>query len=379
MENDDLFHRFRLGRERTQNIKNSEVFSLSYMPPKIFLRKQAEEIADQIGDTIEGGAGEDLLITGLRGTGKTITVKYLLKKAEEYIKKENKDMFPLCYVSARENNTYSLLLNLMAQLLGEENKVKHGIQLEVLKKKLVNLLSQKRAIIAIDEIEFLKDLDLLYILSRETRAMIIAIGTKPLWREQDLTDDSVKSSFNPRNIHFDPYKPDEITQILTQRAELGLNHYDPAGINCLAGAVASEYNGDVRYGILALKVLGKWDRWSSEDVERALAESIKDLELSILRSLSNEKLGLLYLITQHPDGIRTADLYKIFFQKAHLSKTTFFFYIDELERLGLIYAGGRKKGRAYLVAPLIKHTRLVREVAQDRGILEGAKLSDYLI
>jgi Cdc6-like AAA superfamily ATPase len=377
---DEVFTRFRSARERTQNIKDYSVFSLNYIPPKIFLRDQAREIIDQIGDHIEKGVGEHLLVTGLRGTGKTLTVKWALNKAADYIRQEKIDMFLPCYVSARELDTYSLLLSLVTQLLGEEGeKIRRGIPTGNLIAILKDLLSKKRAIVAIDEIEFLKNLNILYTLSRDTQAMIIVIGTKSLWREQDLEDDSVKSSFSPRNIHFDPYSPDEIAEILRQRAELGLYHYDHAGISYLASAVALNYNSDVRYGILALKSLGKWDRWSPQDVDRALTTSVRDLEYSLLRSLSNEKLGLLYTITQHHDGIRTAELYQIFFRKTHLSKTTFFSYIDELEKLGLIYAGGGKKGRAYLVAPIIKHPELVKEVAQDRGILEGSKLSDYLI
>jgi Cdc6-like AAA superfamily ATPase len=381
MDGDEVFKRLKSARDLGKNIKNYDVFTLSYIPPKIFLRGQASTILDELGDYIENGGGTDLLITGLRGSGKTLTVRYLLNRIAEYIKQENIDALPPCYLSARELDSYTLLLKALNQLLGEKANIKRGTPAGTLKDTLLNLLSEKRAIIAIDEVEFLRDLSLLYDLSRDTKARIVTIGTSSLWIEDGLKDDSVKSSFQPKIIYFDPYKTSEIAEILKQRAELGLYSYEEKGIDYLAAVVASRYNSDVRYGILALKSLGRWNKWTEDDVNKALRESVKDLEYSLIRSLrsAREKLGLLYLITQYPDGIKTAELFKLFHEKTYLSKTTFFVYLGELEKLGLIYAGGGKRGRAYIVAPTIHHPELVKEVAQEEGILEGSKLSDYLV
>ena len=357
----DIFSIFHEGERETENIKDHKVFNLDYIPEKIILREQARKIAENMGSYIAKKLAEHILISGLRGTGKTLTVKYLLNEAKRFAESKGIDFQPF-YISVKRNrSTYSILREITG--------LKKGLSPEDLYKEAEKKINERRTIIALDEADFLKDYDILYFLTRETDSMIITIVTNPFWINE--LDDHVRSSFQPTFVHFPEYNPDELFAILKQRADMGLNEYDERGINFLAVKVASELKGDARYGILALRILGKWNKWDEKSVEEAIIKSVKDLELMLIDSLNERSLFILDLVSSHPDGMETSELYKEFKKEFDLSKFTFFSYLDELDKIGLISTVGRKQlkhgGHPYIVRSLIHYPDLIKEALKRKA------------
>jgi cell division control protein 6 len=363
----DIFSIFHEGKRETENIKDYKVFDLDYIPEKIILREQAREIAENMGAYITRGIVEHFLLSGLRGTGKTVTVRYLLREAEKFAEKEN-IQFKYYYISVRRHRSSYLILG---PILSEEKEEKprkpRGLSFSELWEKAKEKIEGKRTIIVLDEADFLKDDDILYFLTRETNSMVITIVTSPFWIGR--LDDHVRSSFQPIFIHFSEYKYQELFEILKQRAEMGLHRYDERGIEQLADIIATDLHGDARYGILALKHLGKWDKWDEESVNKAVTKSVGDLELTLLESLNQESLYILDIISSYQGEIDTSELYSKFKEKYQSSKPTFFYHLNELEKLGLIGTIERKKGQPFAVRSLLNYPDLIKEVIKKKESL----------
>jgi cell division control protein 6 len=352
----DSFLIFEEGIKKGENIKNNVVFRLDYVPENIYEREQYRIIGREIGVHMGKGAGSNLLLSGTRGTGKTLTVRHLLGESKKFAVERGIDL-EVFYIPVRRcRNTYSILKEITSS--------KHGTPYDTLMKRAKKKLEEKKIILALDELEFLEDMEVLYFLSRETNVMILAIATNPLWVKK--LEDSIQSSFQPEPIIFPPYSTSELFEILKQRAELGLNKYDENGIEILSAVVASKFNGDARYGILALKHLGVENRWNEDAVNTAVAKSVRDLELLLLTTLSHESLDLLSILASHPDGMSTTELFHVFGRKWDVSKPTFFTYLNDLEKQGLIGTGGGKRGKPYVVTLLLQYPELIEEELKKR-------------
>jgi cell division control protein 6 len=355
----DPFLLFEEGIKKGENIKNNTVFRLDYLPEKIYERDQYRIIGREIGVHMGKGAGSSLLISGTRGTGKTLTVRYLLEESRKFVMERGIDLEVFYIPVRRFRNTYSILKEITSS--------KHGTPYDALMERAKKKLEEKKIILALDEVEFLEDTEILYSLSRETNAMILAIVTNPLWIKK--LEDSIQSSFQPEPIIFPPYTATELSEILRQRAELGLYEYDEKGIELLSAIVASRFNGDARYGILALKRLGKENKWDEESVNNAVAKSVRDLELLLITALSPESLDLLSMIASHPDGMSTTELYHTFKTKWDISKPTFFTYLNDLEKQGLIGTGGGRRGKPYVVTLLLQYPELIKEEVKKKEVV----------
>jgi cell division control protein 6 len=346
---------FYKGKEESKNVKNGEVFVLEYIPEKILLREQAVEIESIMGSYITRGLVDHILISGLRGTGKTLTIRYLLKLAEKFAENEGVKIQTFYIPVETHRTSYSILREITG--------LRKGLPPEDLYKEARKRINERRTIIALDEADRLKDHGILYFLTRNTSSMVITIVTSPFWTEK--LDDRIQSSFQPIPIHFPEYKAEELFEILKQRAEMGLYHYDLNGIAYLAHNVADDLKGDARCGILALKHMGKWDKWDGDAADRAIVAGVRELEWMLLRKINKRELLILYLLSSRPDGMGTAALYDKYNEAFGKSKYTFFSDLDELEKLNLISTVGRNElkhgGQPFIVRSLVRNPDLIKE------------------
>ena len=130
-----------------------------------------------------------------------------------------------------------------------------GHDIDEVKNKFDSLLSGK-SIVILDEVDFLQDYDILYHITRHTKANLILLTQKVYWYK-DMNDESVKSSLQPDHIVFHEYNTDEIREILKMRAEEGLNKFDKVALGLLSALLVRDYRSDARIGIKALEILGR--------------------------------------------------------------------------------------------------------------------------
>ena len=170
--------------KKALNVKNAEIFDLNYTPTKIYVRDELEEVAEQIGDYLSMNVQNHILVYGSKGSGKTVSILSLIKSFKEL----NRDMKSF-YISVREFSTSYKIYQKMSGIM------KRGLSISDVRKEALEKMKEK-TILVLDEVDFLKDLDVLYHICRSTKSNLVLLTQKIHWYK-DIGDESIKSSMQP--------------------------------------------------------------------------------------------------------------------------------------------------------------------------------------
>ena len=320
------------------NIKNPDAFNPSFFPPEIFVREELKQVIEEITEYDNIGVAENMIIYGFRGSGKTVSLRSITKILEKIGKKGTKTIF----VNVRENPSERKIYSQIA----DKNELKGLDTTEI--KKLADKNLEDRTILILDEIDFLKNYDILYHLV-ETKILLILITQKIYWYEREMTDESIKSRMKPTHITFSNYNITELNQILKSRADLGLNSYSETGISELASLICKEYRSDVRIGIKALKLLGKLNKWDYTMITKAAYQAAAEVEGDAISDLSYRNLMVLYLLQKHRDTNKTfaalSDIKDPNSPVGTITKPTFLNSVWHLQNIGLVLLVPKREGR----------------------------------
>ena len=338
------------------NIKDPNVFNLSYVPEQIYIRKELETIADDLAEYVLTEIPNNLIVYGNKGSGKTTSILNLLNAFKE----DNK--LDYIYLNALDNPTSYKLFQAIAGKTGRGYALNDTIQWA--KEKL-----QGRYVVVIDEADVLKDNKILYYLSRETRVNIILLTQKLFWFNS--LEDSIKSSLQPIHINFKAYSVDEIQKILQMRAKEGLNKYEEGGINLMSALIYRDYNSDVRVGIRALYLLGRSNDWSDNNIKEALEQAYKEVEYSVIRNLKDTEIIILKVLMKEPNTNKAytiAENYMTEILGYSIRKTQYFNIIHDLNNLGLFNIVRKREGRYYTleVQMLMPDNKLIQNELKNR-------------
>ncbi len=188
----------------TSNMKNAQVFNISYTPSEILIRTELERVTDDLADYVNLGLPRHIVIYGSKGSGKTLSALMMAKALRDT------KAVPYFYINVRENPTSTKIYRNITRLFGK------GHEVEEVRSKCDAMLSDK-SLVVLDEIDFLQDYDILYHITRHTKANLILLTQKVYWYK-NLNDESVKSSLQPDHIVFHEYNTEEIREILRMRA-----------------------------------------------------------------------------------------------------------------------------------------------------------------
>jgi len=342
------------------DVRDPRVFELDYIPRKIYERKELPQIMELISLYLKGSR-IPCIIWGERGSGKTTTVKAILRELPNALRrvegyKEVADSVKTVYVSAREKPTSYQIYQFLTGMKG-------GIPASVMKERLKE---EKKMILAVDEADLLKDDDLLYFIPRETSIYLILLSRDIRWFTN--LDEAVKSSLLPKHVRFNPYTAEEMDEILTMRAKEGLNYFDPTVVSALAGIVVRDADSDTRVGIRSLYWLGIKRSWNENALMDTVKESIKEVEDFSIRMMNNEELVVLYLSIKNKQTNRA---YEALPPKFKMSKASFLTKLNRLQEMGLINLIKVSQGRIHTIAvqPLLRHPEIVEEEIEARGLL----------
>jgi len=343
-----------LFEKRPRIFKNRDILSPLFVPDTLQDRKKEVEIISQyLGYILDGATPPNILITGPPGSGKTVTIKYILNELQKHTDA------PIKYVKA-DGTAYQVAASIAERrdpgFLNLINKIREKIQ-------------GKKAIIVLDEVDKMlaKDSDrLLYHLSREPDICTITISNK-LTVMSMITDPRVLSSFQPRRINFPPYNANQLTEILEYRAERAF--YDNVledSVIPLCAAMAAQRNGDARYALELLTfaadiaIRNKQKKITEEHVRAAQDEvEIEFIRNSIAELRENQKL-LLYatLISKEKTPRRVYKTYNKLAKQYGINSLTqrrLSQLLRELELYGLVeievVGRGRGRGVKWLVRP----------------------------
>jgi len=233
-----------------------------YIPEKLpFRESQIAEIAGSLKPLLRNGKPQNLFIFGPSGTGKTVTARYVLRELEEYASKVKG-----IYINCFEFHTRNAVLNKLCLALG--NAVpRRGLASDEIYNEFVHALKVKNVapIVVLDEADqLIRDKtasQLLYDLLRITELHSIHLGIMLISNIRDtlaMLDDRVRSSLSALTIEFNQYTPEQLKQILHERAKNAFfeDAIEKDVIN-LAAAQAAKCSGDARIAIESLLAAGR--------------------------------------------------------------------------------------------------------------------------
>jgi Cdc6-like AAA superfamily ATPase len=335
---DYLNHREQAINKAGERIKDFRVFDFNYIPDKPLVRDEARPIIDAILKYKQTGLANHLLITGSRGCGKTLLVKYLIKLLTQR-------QIQFVYANCRlHNSSFKILAHFL-------NTRPRGYALNELWQKFSETYHHP-TVLVLDEVDLISDKDrnkeILYLASRsEQNYMLILLSNNPKFLS--TLDESIKSSLQPENIFFKNYTPAEIIQILTQRAECGLTDTDLSKISQVAALTTRETNSDVR---IAIKTLYYHALNPTQEIAEIFQKAKHDIVTDLLNDLNDKNLLILKAALDDPDKY-VKSIYPRYKQISQsmgeepFSYVHFYNNLSYLQSLGLILLISTKVARSY--------------------------------
>ncbi len=362
--------------------RDRNVLSPSYIPGVLpFREKEIELIMVGISPALRDQRPKNIFVYGKTGTGKTASVKHVMKKFEDM--KTSAQMF---YVNCKiYNSRYRVIQRIAKTYLPETDKA--GFGLSYLYEKLLEWISadSKQFILVLDEIDMIKDLDdLVYTLTRSNddlkRGSVSMVGISNKLDFKDVLDPRSKSSLSETEMVFAPYKPEELQAILRQRTDMGFRPgaVEDSAIN-LAAAIAAQETGDARYALRLLLQAGEIadaggrPNVTDKDVEAARRSVDENVAMETIGTLPEHQKLVLYAVAnltiagsryaklagEEDNFLLSGEVYEEYSRACrHLghkkrSARWYRVYLNDLEMLGLITTVESGKG-------IRGHTRLIK-------------------
>jgi cell division control protein 6 len=257
----------------TSLAQNYDALEHTYVPKRLLHRTRfINELLRILGRALRGSTPPHLLLVGPPGSGKTISMLYVVEQLKRKIEGEG---CRIAYTVA-SGSSYRVLVGL-AESCGIRLP-RRGISFEESRARFFSGLKEGVAIAVLDELDKTLKIDgeeLIYHLSRRPRTCIVGISN--LSTVLDLIRDKrVLSSFLPRRIVFPPYDAGQLEDILLDRIKVAGLKIDPLAVKACASMAVGRGSdgGDARY---ALDLL----RYATDIAERAGAEQVMEEHVKI--------------------------------------------------------------------------------------------------
>ena len=298
--------------------KNKDVLSPHFVPETLVHRDaEIRGIMRCVAPVLKGEKAKNLFIYGKTGTGKTACVKNVLAKLDERGDARARSVYMNCRV-------YDSRYKIIQKCVGDFKPgfARTGYSFAVLYEEFLNWIegegaddAPKRVIVALDEVDVIKDLDpLVYTLTRANddlkKGSVSMIGVSNKVDFKNRLDARSRSSLCEEELVFASYNADQLRDILRQRVAEGFRDgvVDDGALN-LAAAIAASENGDARYALSLLLRAGELaQKRHSEKVNDKLVEESRrladeDTAFGVIGSLPQHQQLLLYAIaTLSKDG-----------------------------------------------------------------------------
>jgi len=351
---------------------DKNVLLSSYLPEEIPYREELiQEAANILAPALRVEKPSNLFIYGKTGTGKTISVKYILKSMSQIAEKNN-IKFKYIYLNCKLKRVADTEYRLIAQLIKEfgQEIPATGLPTDEVYNIFYKLLDKEKQVIILilDEIDQLTKKigdEILYNLTRinaelkNTQICLVGISNNLVFAEN--LDPRVKSSLSEEEIIFPPYNALQIQDILRKRcAKAFKENVIQPGVIEKCSAYAAREHGDARRAIDLLRIAGEVaDREAATIIEiKHLDEAEHKVETDkvIIASLEQPKqfqcvLYAIILLSPQKKNFFTGEIYDIY---QNLCKKTKFNVLTqrrisdilaEMDMLGIIKAKIISKGR----------------------------------
>jgi cell division control protein 6 len=352
--------------------KDKSPLMSSYIPEDVLYREeQLKEVANILAPALRMEKPSNLFIYGKTGTGKTLSVKYIIQSMQEIAFKNNiklKSIYLNCKLKKVADTEYRLIAQLVKEF-GEEIPAT-GLPTDEVYNVFYQLIDQEKQIIMLilDEVDQLTKKigdEILYNLTRINSEMknaqicLVGISNNLIFSEN--LDPRVKSSLSEEEMVFPPYNALQIQEILRRRVEKSFRSgvIQPGVVEKCAAFSAREH-GDARRAIDLLRVAGEIaERNGSDKVELIHLDEAEykiesDKILNVISTQPKQFQGVLYsilLISPQKKIFFTGEIYEIYKSICKKSKLNVLTQrrisdiLAEFDMLGVINAKIISKGR----------------------------------
>ncbi len=261
------------GGKEPEIFKDERFLYPEFVPERLPHREpQIEEMVLAFKPVLRGGKPHNLFVYGTSGTGKTVSVRFVLRELEEYSPRAKGR-----YINCFEFNSRHSILTEISNFLGAALP-RRGIATDEAYTELLHSLKRIDFIpvIVLDEIDqLLKGNEIssvLYDLLRVVEFQKSHLGLCLISNDAELLaklDSRVKSSLMQQSIEFQQYTPQQLKSILGERAKEAFfsGALDSEVIN-VAAAHAAKHGGDARIAIESLLIAGR-------NAEKECAKSVE--------------------------------------------------------------------------------------------------------
>ena len=126
---------------KAKNISDSQIFDFNYIPQRPLLREEVKPVIDAILRYKQTGIANNVLILGSRGSGKSVSAKFLMKMLTEQAD------LKFAYVNCREHNTSFKILAKLLNVRPRGTGLDELWQAFVMSNKQVSSLSWMKSIL----------------------------------------------------------------------------------------------------------------------------------------------------------------------------------------------------------------------------------------
>lgn len=333
-------------------LKDERFLYQDFVPERLpFRDEEIGELVFCLKPASQGRKPTNVFVSGKPGTGKTVTLKFVLSELEEFSDRA-KGVYINCFEYSSRHSILAKLTNFLGYPVPER-----GLSTEEVFDRFVALLRNKKIIplIVFDEAEqLLKNDDskkLLYDLSRMAEQFKLTVGLVFISNDNFFlasVDDRVRSSLQASTISFEPYTHVELKDILNERAKYAFfpNSVDSEIIG-LCAAHASKNNGDARIAIdVLLKSARLAEKENSKKVlvghVRSSFQQEKPVKIELSENLSEQEKAVLEVL-EKKGKVESTDLYILL--KKRFAERTVRQAVGLLEEKKLVNAERITKGK----------------------------------
>ncbi len=249
-----------------------------YVPERLPHRDaEVDSLVFALQPVLQGKKPQNVFVSGKSGTGKTATVRFVLNELQQY-----SDRAKGLYINCFQFNTRHSVLTQIANFLGEATP-RRGIASDETYSHMLKALQSINfvPVIVLDEADQLMHekeasklfYDLLRVIEQHHKGFgLVFISNVAEFTA--LLDARVKSSLAEQTICFEQYSPQQLKDILRERAQYAFfpNALEPDVIN-VAAAHAAKFGGDARIAIECLLKAGR-----EAERENALKVTVQHLQ-----------------------------------------------------------------------------------------------------
>jgi cell division control protein 6 len=352
------------------------VLSLDYIPTKkseiIGRDMEIESLVSILNPIMFGRKPSNIFIYGKPGTGKTLLSRYVCSRLSKEAA-ENGTIIKIIYENGKNKTSLKIIWNIINYL--NNNKINlRGADTGTYWNKFWDVIDSVNGhvIVIIDEIDTLKDQDILYGFTRASEnsnlksSKINFIAMTNDTHFPGFVDPRIMSSLSAEELMFLPYDANQLRNILESKAAIAFH----PGVICesvipLCAAYSAQEHGDARKAVNLLRVAGEIAERENasliteDHVRRARTKTEQDRISEVLKSLPIQSKLVMYSciillesnIKNNHGDIITGDIYSKYKRICNLigievlTTRRITELIDELSLVGMLHCKVTSKGR----------------------------------